>query len=137
MMKKLILLATLSLCALTSQAQLVNATRVELGSEQLNAHGLENATKWSNDIYHAPQYMPGYPTAATLYPRVVDVQCKKTVSGLNCKGYNWTPDMGRAEYLMIRPVVLEDVPAPVTTVIIREVIAKALPPEIATKKIGE
>ena len=27
-------------------------------------------------VYHAPQYMPGFPTAATIWPRVVEVKCQ-------------------------------------------------------------
>jgi hypothetical protein len=141
-MKKLILLATLIGIAGSVLAQQVNVSRESLGSGQPGASGVENATKWDNDIYHAPQYMPGYPTAAVLYPRIVDVQCTKSSTGLNCKGYNWTPDMGRAEYLMIRTTVVPEVKpvAPIvvtnTVTIIKEVPVKQELP-LATKKIGE
>lgn len=57
----------------------------------------------ANDIYHAPQYLPFYPTAATIWPRVVEVDCESTVSGLKCDGYNWAPRMGRGEYLFFTP----------------------------------
>ena len=139
-MKKLIL--TLALVGLTgSVLAQVNVTREALGSGQPGAQGYENATRWDNDIFHAPQYMPGYPTAAVLYPRVVDVECVRAVSGLNCKGYNWLPELGRGEYLMIRPVIKE-VPEPkvitkiyterVEVPVIREVYI-----EVPVKKKGE
>jgi len=122
-MKKLIL--TLALVGLTGSvlAQQVNVGRNELGSGTPGVTGFELAGKWDNNIFHAPQYMPGFPTAATLYPRVIDVECTKVATGLNCKGYNWMPEMGRGEYLMIRPVlapepkvvtVIKNVPVPVT-----------------------
>lgn len=73
-MKKLILSAILIGLAGIASAQ-VNVGRVENGSGQPNLKGYEGATKWDNNIYHAPQYMPGYPTAATLFPRVIEVKC--------------------------------------------------------------
>jgi len=106
-MKKLIL--ALALVGLTGSvlAQQVTVGREALGSGQPEATGVESAGKWDNNIYHAPQYMPGYPTAAVIYPRVIDVQCTKSTTGLNCRGYNWLPELGRGEYLMFRPVVVE------------------------------
>jgi hypothetical protein len=57
-------------------------------------------------LYYAPQYLPGYPTAAVIWPRVVDVECAKTKAGnVACEGYNWLPEYGRGEYLLIRPHV--------------------------------
>ena len=105
-MKKLILSLALVVLAGSAMAQ-VSVTRVENGSGQPTAIGLEGADKWDQDIYHAPQYMPGYPTAATLWPRVVDVPCKQVGNNITCNGYEWTPDLGRGEYLMIHPVFVE------------------------------
>lgn len=70
---------------------------------------LEDAKPVMDGMYHAPQYMPGYPTAATLFPRVVDVECTETddlsTNSMKsvCNSYNWSPAMGRGEYLFIRP----------------------------------
>ena len=72
----------------------------------------QTATQWDNNLYHAPQYMAGYPTAATIFPRVIDVPCTKVAGKVECAGYNWLPEMGRAEYLLIRPIVKEVPPAP-------------------------
>jgi len=134
-MKKLIL--ALAVAGLTGSvmAQTVNVTREDLGSGQPGvAKGFENATQWSNDIFHAPQYMPGYPTAATIYPRVVDVECDKYDTMLACKGYHWLPEYGRGEYLMIHPVV-KAVPKPEVVIVpgpVREVLV-----EVPVKKKGE
>ncbi len=142
-MKKLILLAALIGLAGSVLAQEVNVSREASGSGQPGTTGYENAKKWDNDIFHAPQYMPGYPTAAVLYPRIVEVQCKRSGSLLVCKGYNWTPDMGRGEYLMVRPVIVPEVKPTVVTntvTIIKEVpvtVTKEVFIEMATKKIGE
>lgn len=119
-MKRLILLAALVGLAGSAMAQ-VSVDRMENGSGQPNAQGVENAELWGNDIYHAPQYMPGYPTAAVIYPRVVKVTCEKSDAGLHCKGYNWSTDMGRGEYLMIQP----------------EVVAKAVPPATVQQPVPE
>jgi hypothetical protein len=112
-------------CALwlgTACAQ-VEIGRAFLGSGQPGAMGFENASAVSNDVYHAPQYLPGLPTAATIYPRVMEVLCRASGAGLQCDGYNWLPSMGRAEYLFFTPVIAAaapvaalapELPAPVT-----------------------
>jgi len=79
--------------------------------------------------------MPGHPTAATLYPRVVDVECTKVSTGLNCKGYNWLPELGRGEYLMIRPVLApEPVVVTKTVVVPGPVVIKEVLVEVKKKK---
>lgn len=97
-------------CCVCSQLLLaqVSIDRTLLGSGTPGAVGVENATQWDMDLYHAPQYLPGYPTAATIFPRAIGIMCIQTGLGLNCKGYNWSPEMGRAEYLLIRPVIVKD-----------------------------
>lgn len=74
--------------------------RTPYGSGQPNAMGLENAQSVADfSVWHAPQYMPGYPTAATIWPRVVMVHCNAGV----CDGYFITPNMGPGEYLFFKP----------------------------------
>jgi len=109
-MKKLILPLVMAACSGWAAAQL-SIDRTPLGTGTPGNDGVENAIQWDDDIYHAPQYMPGYPTAATIFPRAVSVLCTKNASGIHCKGYNWLPEMGRAEYLMIRPVMTQDTSA--------------------------
>lgn len=58
---------------------------------------------YSEGVFFTPQYMPGYPTSSTIWPRIVDVDCVKVGHDAVCDGYNWTPDKGRGEYLMYRP----------------------------------
>ena len=110
-MKKLILSLIFIAFSGGALAQ-VAIERVPLGSGTPGSEGIENATQWDLDIYHAPQYMPGYPTASAIFPRAVAVFCVAKESGIQCKGYNWVSDMGRAEYLMIRPVMVKEFPAP-------------------------
>lgn len=136
-MKKLISILALVVMAGSAMAQTVEVGREALGSGTPGAQGFENATKWGNDIYHAPQYMPGFPTAATLWPRVIDVQCTKVGNVLNCDGYHWLPELGRGEYLMIRPIVkVDQKPQVVTKTIIKEVPVVVLK-EVPVKKKGE
>lgn len=97
--------------------------RHQLGSGTPGYINFEPATHLGQGIYHAPQYMPGNPTAATIHPRVVEVECDKQATGAyQCNGYNWLPAMGRGEYLYIRPFV--KAPAPAPQVIVREVKKK-------------
>jgi hypothetical protein len=61
-------------------------------------------------LYHVPQYLPGNPTAAQINIRVVDVKCIKTKEAkLLCDGYNLIPAVGRGEYVLIRPRVVESI----------------------------
>lgn len=135
-MKKLILAAVMVALTGSVLAQQVNVGRSELGSA-MNSNGSLTADVWDakEGIFHAPQYMPGYPTAATLWPRVVDVQCKKVGAVLNCDGYNWMPEYGRGEYLMIHPVIVND-PKPITNTIIKEIPVIILK-EVPVKKKKE
>jgi hypothetical protein len=50
-------------------------------------------------VWHVPQYLPGFPTAATIWPRVIILQCASDL----CSGYEITPEMGRGEYLFFVP----------------------------------
>ncbi len=135
-MKKLILAAVMAALTGSVLAQQVNVGRGELGSA-FNSNGSLATDVWDakDGIYHAPQYMPGYPTAATLWPRVIDVQCKQVGAVLNCNGYNWLPEYGRGEYLMIHPVVINDT-KPITNTIIKEVPITILK-EVPVKKKKE
>ena len=78
-------------------------------------------------VYHVPQYMPGFPTAATIWPRVVEVECQND----RCAGYQSAPALGRGEYLFFKPVqVVAAVSAPVVepqpVVIIQREITKKI-----------
>lgn len=109
-MKKLIALAAL-LASTAAFAQNVGIGRVDLGSGVPGQGGHERAQQvLENDIYHAPQYMPGFPTAATIWPRVVEVPCTKLGDTLKCQGYGWQPKYGRGEYLFFKVVLKEPVP---------------------------
>ena len=119
-----------------AHAGTVNIARDVQGSGTPGAVGYESASPvLSNDIYFAPQFMPAYPTAATIWPRVVEVPCTETPAGLQCDGYQWTPKMGRAEYLFFTPKIVKatvveklvPVPYPVPgpeRIILKEVLAK-------------
>ncbi len=58
-------------------------------------------------VLWVPQHLPGYPTAATLWPRVVEIPCKNVGHKLVCDGYQNRPEYGRGEYLFILPKVAE------------------------------
>ena len=143
-MKNLIIMAVLAVSS-TAFAAEVNVGKSTLGSGQpvYNAKGSENArvvdnAKVENNVLHAPQYMPNYPTAATIWPRVVEVPCVKVNGKLECQGYNWNPSMGRGEYLFVTPKVLEPVApvVPEVTFVYKEKIKEVLI-EVPPKKKKE
>lgn len=104
-MKQYIALLAIGLCMAGEAAAQAPAAgkwieRVPMGSGLQNAHGIENARVVGDyGVWHAPQYMPGFPTAATIWPRVVEVRCR----GDRCSGYENSPAVGRGEYLFFRP----------------------------------
>jgi hypothetical protein len=86
-------------CAAQADTAALRIERQPFGSGLQNATGTENADPVGDlGVWHAPQYLPGFPTAATIWPRVVDVPCVHEV----CAGYSITPAMGRGEYLFFR-----------------------------------
>lgn len=124
-MKKILAIIAGLVLASTAFATEVGVVRNELGSGTPGTQGWERALQVGPDsnYLHAPQYMPMYPTAAVIWPRVVEVPCTKSGNVLKCEGYTWQPKLGRGEYLFIKPVVL-DSPAPpqvITNTVIKEV----------------
>lgn len=86
-------------CAAAAAPPSLRIERSPFGSGLQNATGTENADPVADfGVWHVPQYLPGYPTAATIWPRVIEVPCVKDV----CAGYSITPAMGRGEYLFFR-----------------------------------
>lgn len=125
-MNKIALLLLLVSGVALADGPIVNSSAVNLTKEQLgNAGppaalvtvGTEAALGVGDSMFHAPQYLPYQPTAATIWPRVVEVPCVRANDGsLTCDGYHWLPEMGRAEYLFIIPKVKEVPPPKVITV---------------------
>lgn len=85
-----------------------------------------------NDIYHVPQYMPNYPTAASIWPRIVDVPCVQVGADLKCDGYEWSPKYGRGEYLFFHPVVAVPV-QPSAPQIVPVIVERKVYIEVPTK----
>ena len=119
-MKKLLAILALAIAS-TSFAQVVVKNEI-LGSGQPGQADVEAAVPVDirEGIYHVPQYMPAYPTAAVLWARVIEVPCVKVTAGLKCDGYTWRPELGRAEYLFIKPIVVQ-APTVITNTVIKEV----------------
>lgn len=83
-------------------------TGVPLGSGVPVAGGMPAASRAvhiDEGDFHAPNYLPGYPTAATLWPRVVHVPCQRDEANgeLICAGYGVSPLRG--EYIYLRPFI--------------------------------
>jgi hypothetical protein len=60
--------------------------------------------------FHAPNYLPGHPTAAALWPRIVRVACRHDAASgaLLCDGYDVSP--WRGEYLYVSPFLPKAAP---------------------------
>jgi len=132
-MKKAIVCALLamagSVCHAAGEADtvIVRVVRVALGSGTPSngpARGTQAARWVADGDYHVPNYLPGYPTAATIWPREVEVGCVQDAStgALICDGYDVHPALGRGEYVYVQPLVrqsrAEPEPLPVTEVIV-------------------
>ena len=107
------LITSLALAASSAFAQTVGIERTTLGSGTPGQYGFEQAQPvLENDIFHAPQYLPYFPTAATIWPRIIEVPCVKIGTTLKCEGYHFDGTY-RAEYLFFTPRI--EAPAPVVT----------------------
>lgn len=110
-------------------AQCLTANAFDVDGKPMGTYNI------GEEYFSVPQYLPYYPTAATIWPRVVEIQCDMKDGVMQCDGYNWSPDMGRAEYLFVTPVVRKPVlvNAPVTNTIIKET-EKIIYKEVPVKK---
>lgn len=133
-MKKLLALAIFATaCQVSAQVELENHP---YGSGTPGFKGVTKAylVDKDNDYYHVPQYMPGFPTAATLWPRVITVDC---TSAEHCEGYEYSPKFGRAEYLFfkmnIKTIASVNIPSPMEKKPETIIIYK----EVPQKRIGE
>jgi hypothetical protein len=98
-------------------AEEIYVARQPLGSGITNDY--EKAYTLPDNLVHVPNYLPGFPTAATIWPRVVTVTCSDDGSRVLCNGYNVNQySTGRGEYLYTQPVIVKlAVVAPIAPVI--------------------
>ena len=70
-------------------------------------NGTETALPVADGLYHVPNYLPGFPTAATIWPRELPLDCVRDAdSGKpTCTGFEVYPATGRGEYLFVRPML--------------------------------
>ena len=130
MLKYIVLLALMGSGSAFADVQI---QRNILGSGiQNSAISTDKATPVGDyGVYHVPQYMPGYPTAATIWPRVVEVKCVNEV----CEGYQSAPALGRGEYLFFKPITTVAAVSIPVVMSIPEVAAP--PPREIQKKIRQ
>jgi hypothetical protein len=116
-MKKIALVLMLvGITAAAHAEDTFNVNRRQLGNAgdpaQTVTVGTEKAVPVGDGMYFLPQYLPAYPTAAPIWPRVVRLKCKQMPTGIVCDGFHWTPDLGRGEYLYVIPEVEQPAPPP-------------------------
>jgi outer membrane protein OmpA-like peptidoglycan-associated protein len=101
-----------NLSALNDQSSLMSDFKVRnlpLGSGIPGNEGsFSNAWSVAPGLWEVAGYLPYYPTAATIWPRVVQINCNNGV----CDGYNVIPALGRGEYLYIQANVVSRPAAP-------------------------
>jgi hypothetical protein len=107
------LLCLLTLLYISSvRAEDVYVEHHALGSGDPSAAGYEHGYAMPDNLVHVPGYLPGYPTAAIVWPRIVDVACRDDGGKVLCNGYNINQyTAGRGEYLFSNPVMVPPVSA--------------------------
>ncbi len=98
-------------------------------------NGTETAEHVADGLYHVSNFLPGFPTAATIWPREVPITCglDHATQRKTCSGYRVIPAIGRGEYIFVRPMeVPAPPPAPITVSAPPE--PKPVPVPITVKK---
>jgi hypothetical protein len=135
---------------LPGDPQVIMVARVPLGSGIPSpgaTGGYSEALPVSDGLYHVPGYLPYESTSASLWPRVVTVQCRQTADTWYCSGYHVDGILGRGEDVYVRPE-FQRVVAPVKPVsdpiiipslparpFVRPYIKPYISPRLAPKKI--
>lgn len=91
--------------------------------------GTEAAEHVADGLYHVSNFLPGFPTAATIWPREVPVKCAldHATQRKTCTGYHVIPAIGRGEYIFIRPVDIPEPPPPQPVMVVTPPEPKPLP----------
>lgn len=78
-------------------------------------NGTETAEHVADGLYHVSNFLPGFPTAATIWPREVPITCDmdRATQRKICSGYRVIPAIGRGEYIFVRPIEVS-APPPIT-----------------------
>lgn len=96
-MRKLFISLLLAVVSATASAQYLVQNKILGPNNVENGSGL--GIKVFGDFYHVPQFMPGFPTAATIWPRVVKTDCRFTDRNIYCDSIRLTQYGDRSEYL--------------------------------------
>lgn len=137
-MKKILLISLLAFSGLVFAEASVDVEKRALGAGKPAAFltlGSDRAVYIDDGYYFAPQYMPMYPTAGVIWPRIVAVDCDVVGNGLACDGYEWLPKLGRGEYLFVIPQ-LRKAP-PVSTITQSTTVPIIVYKEVAPKGLDE
>jgi hypothetical protein len=69
--------------------------------------GYTEATPVSDGLYQVPGFMPYQSTAASMWPRVVDVTCHNQSGTWYCNGYHIDGVLERGEDIYVRPQFIQ------------------------------
>jgi hypothetical protein len=128
---RMFIVTTLALAANLAMAQLAIPTTPD-------APVTVSSLRWVGDpdcrpgicphgIHHVPGMLPGHPTAATLWPRIIRVECTMEDGKMKCDYPARTPSVGRGEYVMYEPVFKKE---PIQQVIIQQTPAEVIVKEV-------
>lgn len=95
-MKKLLTLVLFTLSFVCNAQSVIENKPLGSGNATV---GKSQAIEVYHGLYFVPQHMPGYPTSAVIWPRVIETDCDLFSTTLHCNGYNDKSGKGRAEYL--------------------------------------
>lgn len=95
-MRKLFITVLLAVTSLAAGAQHVVENKL-LGPGNFEI-GNSSAFKVYGDLYHVPQFMPGYPTSATIWPRVIKTKCRFENRTVYCDPVRLSQYGDRSEY---------------------------------------
>ena len=139
-------IALANVCAISKAAEIdepaavpdFQVKRMPFGSGTPAANvtdGTETALPVADGLYHVPNYLPGFPTAATIWPRELPLDCVRDIdSGKpTCTGFEVYPATGRGEYLFVRPMLK---PLPVVAAPTRSDPPPAVLPMTHKKPLG-
>jgi len=69
--------------------------------------GYSEAMPVADGLYHVPGYMPYQSSAATIWPRVVNVKCDNQNGTWYCTGYHIDGVLERGEDIYVRPQFIQ------------------------------
>jgi hypothetical protein len=108
----------------------IMVARVPMGSGTPSVgetSGYDEATPVADGLYHVPGFLPYESSAASMWPRVVNVKCHSQDGEWYCTGYHIDGVLERGEDVYVRPQFIKVVTPVVPITVVPEVKAPVTP----------